>query len=78
MMIFRSKKDKIQKNQPSDNDSVGSNNSAAEPPYLKKVRKLKLNIDFERMVNLPPLVDENEWLATHGGLKLFYLNVLYN
>ena len=67
MMIFRSKKDKASKNQPSDNDSVGSNNSTAEPPYLKKVRKLKLNIDFERMVNLPPLVDENEWLATHGG-----------
>ena len=73
MMIFRSKKDKIQKNQPSDNDSVGSNNSAAEPPYLKKVRKLKLNIDFERMVNLPPLVDENEWLATHGGLKIILM-----
>ena len=40
MMIFRSKKDKTPKI-PSDNDSVGSNASATEPPYLKKVRKLK-------------------------------------
>jgi len=48
---------------PKDTESVTS--MEVEPEYLKSPKKLKLNIDFKIMVELPHLVDENEWLATH-------------
>ena len=44
-----------------------------EPEYLKSPKKLKLNIDFKIMVELPHLVDENEWLATHSMSMHNYL-----
>ena len=65
MIIFRKKKDTSKT--ASDNESSGSRDLVfIEPMYVKRPRRFKIEVDFKTMTELPPLVDENEWLATHS------------
>ena len=63
-MFFRKKKGS---KETSDNESSGSRDLVfIEPQYVKRPRRFKIDVDFAKMIALPPLVDENEWLATHS------------
>lgn len=69
-MFFRKKKGS---KETSDNESSGSRDLVfIEPQYVKRPRRFKFDVDFAKMIALPPLVDENEWLATHSKYWLNY------
>lgn len=75
MIIFRKKKDTSKT--ASDNESSGSRDLVfIEPAYVKRPRRFKIDVDFKTMTELPPLVDENEWLATHSKNFIKYISII--
>lgn len=70
--LFQSKSRKKEKESPVSTPEDGKQ-------YLDEslIREKVIDLDFDKIVEMPPGVDKNEWLATHSVSFFEHINVMY-